>query len=330
MKKHPFLYFIYIVLVLWIAAAAYITFSFPATLRNAQEDSWYAPTPDYLERTPFLERARQYARSYMPAPVLAATFVALPKLNAAREQFYAIEQAAEQEHWLLVRNKAKDFLSRYSNSQLADQQQMASVAFRYFLLSESQLGTLPYNLRTAYNIQTPEDFVMFRQRGRDACLFNALFFRSLDMPDEVTHQAFGYAENLNYHTRRQLRLLLESTAQAGDTLLFYKYKQLAQQAAVPVPSSAQLRPASVHNRDNIFVFGSPMLNLFVLHLQNAARNPACTEQLKKRLLDYACLSFILQGKPEACRALLQMLPLYSREQIPPIYEQKIKENVGSV
>ena len=292
-------------IILLAAATTYLCVTFPATLRNAYEDSWLVTNG---------------AR-----PI----HIAWPTFDHNREQLYRMEQLADTRDWRTLKETANAALRQNIQATDPDARGLAAIALRYALLAESCLGTLPYNI-TTYPIFSPEDFTMFRCRTRDACLFNLYFFRELNLPDEVFHQAMEYPLTFTPCTHRSLRLMAEAAHHSHDTLVAQKL-DLIRGASTQIPhtslsSSPQTETSKIREFENsqpssiatapyratAFVFGDPMLKLF-LHLLN-------TDQTNRRLLDYTAISFLLIGQKQKCQQLLRMCPLYANQPLPPIYK----------
>ena len=323
-KKHILLATPFLLLA---AAALYLCLTFPATLRNAYEDSWLVTNG---------------AR-----PI----HIAWPTFDHNREQLYRMEQLADTRDWKQLKETANVALRQNMNDTDPDARGLAAIALRYALLAESCLGTLPYNV-TTYPISSPEDFTMFRCRTRDACLFNLYFFRELNLPDEVFHQAMEYPLTFTPCTHRSLRLMAEAAHHSHDSLVAQKLDLIrgastqiphATQYALPQTETSKIRevensthtslssspqtetskireiensqPSSIATapyRATAFVFGDPMLKLF-LHLLNA-------DQTNRRRLDYTAISFLLIGQKQKCHQLRRMCPLYANKPLPPIYQ----------
>ena len=293
-----------------VALLTWFAYSWRATLINAYEDSWLLTEGE--------------------RPI----HIAWPEFSRSRDALFAMEQMAERREWRELKDFARKKMTDFMRSDDDDERNVASLAMRYALLAESCLGRLPYNI-TLYPVRSPEDFVMFRNRGRDVCLFNMFFFRELGVPDEVFHQAMEYPLQFADQTHRSIRFMTEAAHLSGDEQVAQKLEQVAgitcndsfSKSPTPHPSSpsAQTTPisptqptspqptsASYHPlRSNVFVFGDPMLTLFVRML---AADPT-----NRRLADYAALSFILSGNKAKCQQLLRMCPVYGNQPLPPIY-----------
>ena len=286
-----------------VALLTWFAYAWRATLVNAYEDSWLVTDGE--------------------RPV----HVAWPEFSRSRDALYAMEQMAERREWRELKDFARGQMTAGMRSDDDDERNVASLAMRYALLAESCLGSLPYNI-TLYPVRSPEDFVMFRNRGRDVCLFNMFFFRELGLPDEVFHQAMEYPLQFADQTHRSIRFMTEAAHLSGDEAVARKLEQVAgEDYRHPMPPKTPTPPsqptatqptateptasAAQPLRSNIFVFGDPMLTLFVRML---AADPA-----NRRLADYAALSFVLTGNKAKCQQLLRMCPVYGEQTLPPIY-----------
>lgn len=276
-----------------VACVAWLCAAFPATLRNVYEDSWWIDTPH------------------------RSTYTAWPTWDADMECIYRMEQMAERREWRELLPYARRLM--HENRESADKERpgLAVLAMRYAMLAESCLGSLPYNI-AQYPVRSPEDFVFFRYREREACLFNAFFFRELGLPDEVFHQAMEYPLAFAHCTHRAMRLMTESAVKSGDMAVAHKLMHVGSRLS-PLSDEQQSmcregdskQPSDVL-RSNIFIFGDPMLTVFVRMLDADKGN--------RRLVDYAALSFIMMGHRDKCQQVLRLCPVYDGQPLPPVYQ----------
>lgn len=269
-----------IVLLLLAVLGLYI--KYPATLRNVYEDSWWIKgTQEWHIHTEW------------------------PQWNNRHETLCRMEQMADKREWKPLRDLARTTMNNYMRSDDDKQRALAAIAMRYALLAESCLGNLPYAI-TSYPVHTPEDFVMFRERTRDACLFNAFFFRELGLPDEQFHHAMEYPLSFAPCTHRALRLMTEAAAQSGDTAVYEKL------SVIGGMNELSIAPSTKKSRSNIFVFGDPMLTMFARMLDEDKSN--------RRMADYTALSFVLINQKEKAQTVLRICHTYDGQVLPLIYK----------
>ncbi len=233
-----------------------------------------------------------------------------------QEQFFALEQAAEAADWeqVLRLTEGSDFN--------AD-----PMSLRYALLAESGRGTLPERW-LSYPITQPEQFLFRHIFTPKTCLFNALFYKNLQQPDEAFHQAFeGGVLSPQGRSMRSIRQQTDAALEAGERQLARQYMALLERTAthsrwlserydrlqrLPVqPQQTDSIPARSRN----FAGALPLDAEWVNALEHDPSN--------RKLLDYLLCTFLLQKRPEKFARLMELNPQYAGQPLPAPYAQAL-------
>ena len=133
-----------------------------------------------------------------------------------KENYYAMEQAAESADWHKVYQLANANTPSYSDFHL-----------RYALLAENEAGTLADHL-FSYPVASTTDLFFWRNTEKEAAFFNALFYKNIHVADEYMHQIFEMGtQNHSTTSARAIRHLTEAALMQGDMKLAQKYFKIA-------------------------------------------------------------------------------------------------------
>lgn len=131
------------------------------------------------------------------------------------QYYFRLEHLAETQQW--------DALLALATPEAA---QSDEISRRYAVLALLEKGMLADNM-FAYSITAPTDFWFVNRNEPLCCNYNALLFRSLNMPNEVIHQAFQQQIQSNFGTSFcVLRRLAETNLEAQNYALAKKYMDI--------------------------------------------------------------------------------------------------------
>lgn len=143
------------------------------------------------------------------------------RANAVHAYYCQLELLAEEQRW-------DDLLAIAT----PDQSQQNEIVRRFALLALIAKQRLTSDL-FLYGIQSSDDF-LFKDRDEPLCRhFNALFYRTLDMPNEVVHQSFQQQVQSTFGTSfGVLRQLAEAHLAMGNYPLARKYLAILSHSTV--------------------------------------------------------------------------------------------------
>lgn len=159
------------------------------------------------------------------------------------QYYFRLEHLAETQQW--------DELLALATPEAA---QSDEISRRYAVLALLEKGMLADNM-FAYSITAPTDFWFADRNEPMCCNYNALLFRSLNMPNEVIHQAFQQQIQSNFGTSFcVLRRLAETYLEAKDYPLAKKYMDVLSHSTLMKGWVEERKPQLEAIKDSVPVF----------------------------------------------------------------------------
>lgn len=152
----------------------------------------------------------------VPVMVLGlSVYQLMKKDNGYQEQLCRIDYHANQQEW-------REILHLIS----PEDAQKDELKLRYALLALSETGQLA-DYAFGYGIKDYSQFLFYGTEDPFHRNFNALFYQSIGMPNEVVHQCYQQSLTSPFGFNfKSLRLLVDTYIEMGDRLLASKYLEI--------------------------------------------------------------------------------------------------------